>query len=781
MDPNTLTLYGVAGGLNLALCLVLFAFAHFLPGTRLIRYWIGAIIVTASGFVVAGIGPALPRWAMVVLANGLMMASGPILYSGFAAFTTGRPARPDRLGWGLGLAVIPALWYWGLVEPNGNYRSVLFSLVIAVTHGRTALLVMGFVRRRPAPLPIWLIGLLFSVLAIWMLVRAAMLAMADLAPPEVRAANPTSWVMVFWYILIMASMSICAMWAEVPAPEPSFPGEAGRFSLGAFLGSLHNKLLLLASAVVVQMVMIVATLGIVYGSFYASEKEDSERSARLANEAMVSHAEQLLGHMDSVLRSVRAFLRETGSLTETERFVGELGFDRAIIHNIYVIDAKGRAVLAPGEDATGKVLSSREFFLFHQAHPEDVVFVTPVEVGQVSGLLNFRISRRIEDGQGRFAGVILASVDQSALAAQFRELRYSEYGQMVLLGTADRRPRVMVPEPPAKAWEVANRSPIWDLLEISDTGAFINISPTEGVLRTSLFKRVPGFPLVGVTELSGRDLLARVYDRMSEVVLTSFVVLVFSLVFALLLSMEAKRRDEQDRFMSMLSHELKTPLSVIRMTLGVSRIPEKVAARMDRAVSDIQTVVERCLQTDRLRHGRISTSLADGSVGDLLAQVVEGCGAPQRVSVASGELPSCRTDWQLLGTILQNLVDNALKYGGGDGLVQVGAVPAVLHGLAGIAVTVSNPPGPAGMPDPARVFMRYYREPAAHSKTGSGLGLHISAGLAELLGGALSYDPAPGEVRFRLWVPVRHQGLRSKIRWTLLSMLGIGPAPKTRG
>ncbi len=77
----------------------------------------------------------------------------------------------------------------------------------------------------------------------------------------------------------------------------------------------------------------------------------------------------------------------------------------------------------------------------------------------------------------------------------------------------------------------------------------------------------------------------------------------------------------------------------------------------------------------------------------------------------------------------------------------------VLAGQDGLSIVVANCPGRAGMPDPQRVFQRYYRAPGAHSKTGSGLGLHIAEGFARMLGGKLSYQPKASTVKFALWIP----------------------------
>ncbi len=217
----------------------------------------------------------------------------------------------------------------------------------------------------------------------------------------------------------------------------------------------------------------------------------------------------------------------------------------------------------------------------------------------------------------------------------------------------------------------------------------------------------------------------------------------------------SRRNTEQDRFLSMLSHELKTPLAVIRMSLGTSaaNIDDASRARLIRAVADINAIVERCLQTDRLAHGRIEVALSPCNPGDLLRQIVATCSEPARVCVEAPALPDCVTDAQLLTVILANLIDNALKYSAAGVPINIAAAPAVHAGQDGLSILITNLSGSAGMPDPQQVFQRYYRAPGAHGKTGSGLGLHLAEGFARMLGGELSYQPDGNTVKFALWIP----------------------------
>jgi signal transduction histidine kinase len=216
---------------------------------------------------------------------------------------------------------------------------------------------------------------------------------------------------------------------------------------------------------------------------------------------------------------------------------------------------------------------------------------------------------------------------------------------------------------------------------------------------------------------------------------------------------ERQQREEQSRFMAMLTHELKTPMSVVRMALGSLRLSlgeQRILQHAERAVDDMNAVVERCTQADRIEQGLSLIQRETLVMAELVASVCDNCREPERLVRHPGTVPLLQSDSQLLRTILANLIDNALKYspagskvnikwGGRDG---------------GLWFTVDNVAASAGMPDASKVFTKYYRSPGAHSKTGSGLGLYLVRGLCTQLQGTVTYLPEANIVRFEVWLPV---------------------------
>ena len=116
----------------------------------------------------------------------------------------------------------------------------------------------------------------------------------------------------------------------------------------------------------------------------------------------------------------------------------------------------------------------------------------------------------------------------------------------------------------------------------------------------------------------------------------------------------------------------------------------------------------------------------------------------------SGSLPHVRGDRERLRQVIQNLVDNAVKYSSAGGRVHVLATAD--DGGVVIDVTDEGPGIP--LEDQELIFEKFGRSGGGAAKPGTGLGLFIARSIAEAHGGRLAVDSAParGSV-FRLELP----------------------------
>ncbi len=214
---------------------------------------------------------------------------------------------------------------------------------------------------------------------------------------------------------------------------------------------------------------------------------------------------------------------------------------------------------------------------------------------------------------------------------------------------------------------------------------------------------------------------------------------------------ERAQRKEQSNFLKMLAHEMKTPLSVVRMAVGGKGLPAKTHEVVERAVTDMDGIIERLLQVERLEDGRIDIKHQNIDLQEMVNSLCVSLPEGERIHThINGEL-ILHSDLQLVRVIISNLLENALKYSPQDSPVEI----AVTEHAGKISIAVENKVGMTGFPDPEQVFNKYYRSALAHQKTGSGLGLYLVKSLVTLLGGSVQYTHANDSVRFIAYIPTR--------------------------
>ena len=229
---------------------------------------------------------------------------------------------------------------------------------------------------------------------------------------------------------------------------------------------------------------------------------------------------------------------------------------------------------------------------------------------------------------------------------------------------------------------------------------------------------------------------------------------------------ERRRVDEVRRdFVANASHELRTPLTSIRGFVEAledgalenaatsRRFLEKIRTHADRMAA----LVSDLLELSRLESGERPPHWERVAADEVVDEVVGGlsalAAAKQIEVVTDVAVPAVETDRDRLRGVLENLVENALKYTPVGGRVTVSARP---EGDVAVFEVADDGPGIAAEHLP-RIFERFYRVDKARSRElgGTGLGLSIVKHLVESLGGAVSVSSEPGRVsRFVVRLPL---------------------------
>jgi len=206
-----------------------------------------------------------------------------------------------------------------------------------------------------------------------------------------------------------------------------------------------------------------------------------------------------------------------------------------------------------------------------------------------------------------------------------------------------------------------------------------------------------------------------------------------------------------------IAHDLKTPLTRLRNkaeeALRSAKSPDELRAALDGSIEEADNLIRvfnALLMIARLEAGRVSDNMAEldlseivSGLAELYEPLAEEAGLALTCEVEAGL--KIRGNRELIGQALNNLIDNALKYGapeqGGDGTMKVSARQM------GDQVELSVADHGPGIPeaDRGRVLDRFVRLDASRTKPGFGLGLSLAAGVVRLHGGQIRLeDNAPG-------------------------------------
>lgn len=214
--------------------------------------------------------------------------------------------------------------------------------------------------------------------------------------------------------------------------------------------------------------------------------------------------------------------------------------------------------------------------------------------------------------------------------------------------------------------------------------------------------------------------------------------------------LETMRRD----FVANASHELKTPVTAVRsaaetLRLAAASDPEAAARFLDiieRNAERLHRLVDDLLDLSRLEARDFRPHLAALDVVPLAQRALERCHdragkAGVRLLPPTGSVVA-RGDAHTLEQILDNLVDNAVKYGGAGADVSVRVAP---QGAKVRVAVADTGPGIEARHLP-RLYERFYRVDPGRSRDlgGTGLGLGIVKRLVEAMGGTVGVDSTPG-------------------------------------
>jgi len=280
--------------------------------------------------------------------------------------------------------------------------------------------------------------------------------------------------------------------------------------------------------------------------------------------------------------------------------------------------------------------------------------------------------------------------------------------------------------------------------------------------QTTLYKWRLNVSLLAAEELAQSAARRRVLE-MVLVGLSGLVVIAGMVVVVVAAGRERKLSALKSDFVANVSHELKTPLSLVRMfaeLLQSGRVDssEKKRQYLQIILSEserLSALIENVLDFAKVERGKSGYDFTDCVLGEVVARAVEACrvrAERDRVDLeleVEPSLPIVRADERAIEIAVINLVDNALKYAKDSNRIRI----RVRRRNKDLEVSVTDLG--AGIPpeDRKRIFERFVRGRGTKQVRGSGIGLALVKHIAVAHGGDAWVEPVdPRGSRFAFTV-----------------------------
>ena len=245
------------------------------------------------------------------------------------------------------------------------------------------------------------------------------------------------------------------------------------------------------------------------------------------------------------------------------------------------------------------------------------------------------------------------------------------------------------------------------------------------------------------------------------------------------LEKERELGELKSRFVTMASHEFRTPLTMI---LSSTFLLENIStenyeaerplhtSRIKRAVNNLTLILNEFLSLEKLEQNKVEVVASDVNIPEFIQETLSEMEILKREKQViryhhSGEQWIARIDHHLLWSIVTNLISNSIKYSkSGDAIEITSEIKKT-----SIVLTVKDPG--IGIPDDEQqfIFGRFFRARNAINIEGTGLGLHIIQKYIHLLSGTITFmSQLDVGTTFTVTVPITHgeplQSLKSSNR-----------------
>ena len=401
-------------------------------------------------------------------------------------------------------------------------------------------------------------------------------------------------------------------------------------------GVTLKRLPLRKAAVLFIAVVCLTLCGLLYLQLEQSRRHDlalAQVASSNLTRAMAQQAEDTFLQADLVLTSLADWIQADG-FGAPQKARLQKTFARRVqalnqLHGIFLFDQKGQWIVSSFENLPrGPGVSDREYFKFHQQNVSSLAHIGPAIRSRENGEWIIPISKRVNDKNGNFQGVLLAGIKMAYFDQFFKSFSIDDNGSM-FLGLTDGTLLARRPFVESQIGTSLAKSEIFEkLLPNAPSGNAMFSSLVDGVVRLYGYRQLDAYPLV-VSAASSRDSILKDWNDTAfrSTVIVALVVLgvgLFGWVFLYQVrvgeQVEADLRKAKEALKLIATHDSLTGLGNRRLFEGALDIEFSRGARQSSSLSLIMLDIDYFKRyNDAYGHVAGDHCLAE------VARAVKGC------------------------------------------------------------------------------------------------------------------------------------------------------------
>ena len=552
-------------------------------------------------------------------------------------------------------------------------------------------------------------------------------------------------------------------------PETRIPARDRIAALAAGIRRAARNLVYRATAVAL-MLLVLFTAGGLWQIWVSIHKDSQTRSATLAY-LLAEQTTRTFQAVDLTLAGLEPVYQAAplpDHAASFEKLLAQRVKELDFIHALYVVDAAGRVTQTSG--AVQEVvsdLSTRPYFAEFARDPKLKLMIGEPLFSQPGTLSAIPVMRRITDVDGRFGGMMVASVEPSYFSDFYRNVDlgrrgsidlYQDNGSILLASSSE---ALAADATPNVAW-----APTFDLA--ATLGSFRS-PPSETNRRLVAFHRAGSYPLVVAVSIDLIDLKLRWWRIAGPTLAALCAIELLGIAVAV---MVARRLDERrlarrraltaqklealGQMTASVSHDFRNLLTVMSSTLRLVRKrgpDEQILKAAEEAVERGSSLITQLLAFSKRNELEVRSADINGLLGGLeqVLRYAAGPGVDLRLARTEG-LPACKTDQTQFDAAMMNLVVNSRQAMLAGGTIVIATRSAGSDDSGFVEVSVSDTGAGIAAGDLRRIFEPFFTTKA---DIGTGLGLAQVYGFMRHLGGDVTVESEVGVgTRFSLLFPV---------------------------